>query len=375
MPGGREDALVRGLLTGIAAFRWLAWAWMAFVLVVSREDLEGGRPWLAVGLVGAALAVTAVDGVLVRTDPERLLVTGIIVAELAVGFALGAGDDWAFAGDHPQSLGSVWPLAGVLTAGVRWGGRGGVMAGAVVGVGRLFGELVEERTDRLSDLTTAATDLDLPTLLTSTSTLVLYALAGGAAGYAAVKLREAEREISMVQAREEVARTLHDGVLQTLAVVQRRAADPDLVRLAREQERELREYLFGTEPAGGELGPRLRHAAARFEDHFDARAQVIVADDLPKLADDRVDALAGAVSEALANAGKHGGAHSVTVYAEPGDNGGVFCSVKDDGRGFGPDVAEGVGLTRSIRGRVHDVGGRVEVDGNPGRGTEVRLWV
>ena len=367
--------LERGLLTGVAAFRWLAWAWMAFVLVVSREDLEGGRPWLAVGLVGAALAVTAVDGVLVRTDPERLLVTGIIVAELAVGFALGAGDDWAFAGDHPQSLGSVWPLAGVLTAGVRWGGRGGVMAGAVVGVGRLFGELVEERTDRLSDLTTAATDLDLPTLLTSTSTLVLYALAGGAAGYAAVKLREAEREISMVQAREEVARTLHDGVLQTLAVVQRRAADPDLVRLAREQERELREYLFGTEPAGGELGPRLRHAAARFEDHFDARAQVIVADDLPKLADDRVDALAGAVSEALANAGKHGGAHSVTVYAEPGDNGGVFCSVKDDGRGFGPDVAEGVGLSRSIRGRVHDVGGRVEVDGNPGRGTEVRLWV
>ena len=38
------------------------------------------------------------------------------------GFALGAGDDWAFAGDHPQSLGSVWPLAGVLTAGVAWGG-------------------------------------------------------------------------------------------------------------------------------------------------------------------------------------------------------------------------------------------------------------
>ena len=117
MPGGREDALVRGLLTGIAAFRWLAWAWMAIVLVVSRDELEGGRPWLAVALVGAALVVTAVDGVLVRTDPERLLVPAVIVAELAVGFALGAGDDWAFAGDHPQSLGSVWPLAGVMTAG------------------------------------------------------------------------------------------------------------------------------------------------------------------------------------------------------------------------------------------------------------------
>ena len=145
----------------------------------------------------------------------------------------------------------------------------------------------------------------------------------------------------MVQAREEVARTLHDGVLQTLAVVQRRATRSDLVRLARDQERELREYLFGAEPAGGELGPRLRQAAARFEDHFDARAQVIVADDLPKLADDRVDALAGAVSEALTNAGKHGGARTVTVYAEPDDDGGVFCSVKDDGRGFEPGGRRG----------------------------------
>ena len=186
---------------------------MAFVLLVSRDELDGGRPWLAVGLVGAALVVTAVDGVLVRTDPDRLLTTAVIVAELAVGFALGAGDDWAFAGDHPQSLGSVWPLAGVLTAGVKWGGRGGAIAGAVVGLGRLFGDLVEVRnTEPIGDLT-----------VTASSTFVLYALAGGVAGYAAVKLREAEREISMVQAREEVARTLHDGVLQTLAVVQRRA--------------------------------------------------------------------------------------------------------------------------------------------------------
>ena len=48
---------------------------------------------------------------------------------------------------------------------------------------------------------------------------------------------------------------------------------------------------------------------------------------------------------------------------------------EDDGAGFGPDTVEGVGLTSSIRGRVGDVGGRVEIDGNPERGTEVRLWV
>ena len=318
MPGGREDALVRGLLTGIAAFRWLAWAWMAIVLVVGRDELEGGRPWLAVALVAAPRWSSPWStGCFARTDPDRLLAPPLIVAELAVGFALGAGDDWAFAGAHPQSLGSVWPLAGVLTAGVRWGGRGGAIAGAVVGLGRLFGDLVETRN----------TELDRPDpVISAMSSFVLYALAGGVAGYVVVKLREAERQVSMVQAREEVARTLHDGVLQTLAVVQRRATDPDLARLARDQERELREYLFGVEPAGGELGPRLRQAAARFEDHFDGRAQVIVADDLPKLPDDRVEALAGAVSEALANAGKHGGARSVTVYAEPDDDGG--CSAR-----------------------------------------------
>lgn len=365
MPAAREDALVRGLVTGIAAFRWLAWSWMAIIVVVSREDLTapGGRPWLAVALVGAALAVTAGATVIARTEPERLLALPALALELAVGFALGAGDGWAYPGSHAQSLGSVWPLAGVLTAGVALAGRGGAVAGAVVGLGRLCGDLLQTRsTEPLRDLSVSAS-----------STFVLYALAGLAAGLATVKLREAERGISTAQAREEVARTLHDGVLQTLAVVQRRAEDPDLVRLARDQERDLREYLFGQAPVAGELGPRLRQAAARFEDRFGGQGRVVLADDLPVLAPAVVEALAGAVAEALTNAGKHGEASVATVYAEP-DGDLVFCSVKDDGSGF-DGAPEGVGLERSVRGRIAEVGGRVEVDGNPGRGTEVRLWV
>jgi signal transduction histidine kinase len=218
---------------------------------------------------------------------------------------------------------------------------------------------------------------------------VLYALSGVLAGYLFRLLVRAEREVSAARAREEVARTLHDGVLQTLALVERRAGDEALARLARDQERELREFLFGdgtaagaavgggAEAAGGaDLGPALRAAAARFERAFGGRVDVIVANDVPKLRAELVAAVAGAVGEALTNAGKHGAASMVTVYAEPDEPDGLFCSVKDDGAGYDTaDVPEGVGLSRSVRGRMSEFGGRAEVVSAPGFGTEVRLWV
>ena len=74
------------------------------------------------------------------------------------------------------------------------------------------------------------------------------------------------------------------------------------------------------------------------------------------------------------NAGKHGGAGHVVVYVEEDTDGGVFCSVKDDGAGFDPeDVTEGTGLARSIRARVEEAGGWAEVASRPGEGAEVRL--
>jgi signal transduction histidine kinase len=365
----REDALVRNLLTGVAVFRWLAWAWMVVLLAANRSELSQpeARPLVAVVLVGAALLVTAGDTVLLAVDPGRLLSLPVVAVEVVVACALQVGDELAYNGlDHPQNLASAWPVAAVMTAGIAFSWPGGVFAGVTIGlaqgVGEIAGPIPWSRGDSVSVM----------------SSVALLGLAGLVAGFVTGRLRDAEQRISLAQAREEVARTLHDGVLQTLAVVQRRTADPDIVRLAHEQERELREFLYGTEAAvggGGDLGTRLRQAAARFEDRYGGTARVVLAPDTPDLPPRTVEALAGAVGEALANAGKHGGAATVTVYAEPLD-GELFCSVKDDGHGFDPaSTAEGTGLRRSVRGRIGEAGGRVEVDSRPGRGAEVRCWV
>ena len=360
------------MLQGLAVFRWGAWLWMAAVLAVSRHDVE--RPWLAVGLVGLALAVTVLDTALIRRNSASLLEPAPLLFELAVGAALVLGDGWAYGNDHAfstsQSLGSVWPLAGILATGVAFGPLPAAGAGLAIGLARV-GAVVANGASIDSG----------GRVLSLVNTMVFYALGGFAAGYLMTLLRRAEREISAARAREEVARTLHDGVLQTLAVVERRATDPELARMARQQERDLREFLFGTggdraATGGGDLGAGLRAAAARFEHAFGGRVDVIVAEDVEALARPSCDALVGAAGEALMNAGKHGEASKVTIYVEPDAGGGTFCSIKDDGRGFDPATTpERVGLARSIRRRVEEAGGRVEVNSRPGDGTEVCLWL
>jgi signal transduction histidine kinase len=222
--------------------------------------------------------------------------------------------------------------------------------------------------------------------LSLVTTTVMLAMAGGVGGYVVDLLRrtearatKAERRVAQASAREEVARQLHDGVLQTLAVVERRTDDPQLARLAREQEQDLRSYLFDVpDPpvvGAGALGDALRHVARRCETTHGLRTDVLVPDDLPDVSSHVIAVLKGAVGEAMTNAAKHAEAARVVVYVEPLD-GGIFCSVRDDGTGF--DVAatpEGVGLSRSNRGRIEQAGGTVQLDSAPGRGTEVRLTV
>ncbi len=92
-----------------------------------------------------------------------------------------------------------------------------------------------------------------------------------------------------------------------------------------------------------------------------------------------VEELAAAVRQALDNVVEHAGASRVALFAEE-DGGTVAVTVRDDGRGFAYDeaafaAAGKIGLAKSIKGRVEQLGGRVRVTSRPGAGTEVELWV
>lgn len=360
---GRMETVVsplrRGVLGGLAVFRLAIWAWMAVVLWVSRSEL--GRPTAAWLICALTLVVSLALGAAARWRPRLALHPMVVAGEVAAGTGLLAADGWVYGGEHRVSLGSAWPLTGVMAAGVIAGPAGGIVAGVIVGLGRYGGTLLD--------------DLPSPGLLSLLSTAFLYALAGGAAGLVMRRLQEAQDEIAEARAREEVARTLHDGVLQTLAVVQRRSTDAELAELARSQERELREFLFGIDRGPDDLLSGLRQAAVRATERHGLAVEVTVVDDPGIVPGPVVQALVGAVGEALTNASKHGGAGRAVVFVDPTDQA-VEVSVDDDGAGFVvDDVDEGVGLGRSIRGRITDVGGRVEVTSTPGRGTEVRMTV
>ncbi|HYF47156.1 MAG TPA: hypothetical protein VD926_13155, partial [Acidimicrobiales bacterium] len=271
-----DPALDRGLQSGLLAFRWIAGAWMVAILLVDREAL--GRPVLAGVLVTAAVAVTVGYSVAQWRDPQRTIRLPEVLFEVGVGATLSVADGAVWDADHSQSLGSAWPLAGVLSTGIVAGALPGMAAGAVVGLARLAAQLIDSSVDWGED-----------ELVSAASTLVLFVLAGGITGYAATRLRKADRRLSLASAREEVAVDLHDGVLQTLAVVQRRSEDPELVRLARDQERELRDYLFGATDRRS-LEAALRDQARDFEQRHHVRASVVLGGELPALADDRTEA-------------------------------------------------------------------------------------
>ena len=186
--------------------------------------------------------------------------------------------------------------------------------------------------------------------------------------------RDAERTARIRQEeRADLAARVHDSVLQTLALVQREAADPRRVAtLARRQERELRAWLYpdpAAAPSG--LGAALDAAATEVEELHEVRVEVVRTGDVPL--DERVEALALAAREAMANAAKHSGADEVSAFVDVAADE-IAVYVRDRGAGFDPDaVPSGShGISESIRARMARAGGSAAISSGPD-GTEVEL--
>jgi signal transduction histidine kinase len=178
------------------------------------------------------------------------------------------------------------------------------------------------------------------------------------------------------QERAELAAHLHDSVLQTLTLVQKRADDPrEVAQLARRQERELRSWLFDPDrPAPSEsLAAALDGAAVEIEESHGVPVEVVAVGDAP--VDERGEALVAAAREAIVNAAKFASdAGEIDVYAEFGADGWqVF--VRDRGPGFDLEAVppDRRGVRESIIGRMERFGGRAEVRSSRDGGTEIEL--
>ena len=190
-----------------------------------------------------------------------------------------------------------------------------------------------------------------------------------------VRTLSAERaERIRSQERAELAAHLHDSVLQTLTLVQRRADDPQAVAgLARAQERELRAWLQGRRQADADAGltGALEAAAAEVEDTHGVKVEVVTVGDSPL--DERAEALVAAAREALVNAAKFARGAPISLYAEATDSR-IQVFVRDRGPGFDlEDVpADRHGVRESIMGRMERNGGAARVHADAS-GTEIEL--
>ena len=164
-------------------------------------------------------------------------------------------------------------------------------------------------------------------------------------------------------------------MLQTLALVQKRADDPAAVAaLARRQERELRAWLNNTRPAGhGDAGGCAGGARRRR-----SRATITCRSRSSPWATGRWTsarrALVAAAREALVNASKFAGPEPISLFLEV-EGARVEVFIRDRGPGFAVDdvPADRRGVRDSIVGRMERHGGRATVHSTPGVGTEVEL--
>ncbi|MDB1089901.1 DUF5931 domain-containing protein [Streptomyces sp. ACA25] len=367
------------LWRALTGFRILTLCYVLGLFVLSYGDY--GRPLVGVGYL-AVLTVWTVSTLRKVTSAEhctpRFLAGDLVLA--VVGILLSPVAD-----PHREvgpTLPSIWVAGAVLAFAVKAGWRWAAAASGVVGLANLV------ENNGLSRSTV--------------HNVVLVCVASVTIGYVVEVARASERALARAMSmeaatreRERLARDIHDGVLQVLAMVQRRGGAlggeaAELGRLAGEQETALRTLINGgrvpAQPLGGGAEPEeparldlraLLAARSRGRVSFAGPGGPVL---LPAPVARELDA---AVAAALDNVRRHagggdGGGPRAWILLEDEPDA-VLITVRDEGPGIpagrlAAAEAEGrMGVSLSIRGRLRELGGSAEWVSVPGQGTEVEL--
>jgi signal transduction histidine kinase len=360
------------LWRGVVVLRVITAAFAIVMIIVHHDGFA--RPDLGWTVLIAIVVWTVVTCLAYSYDVTRrahvividLLVTLTLMGSSALVLSPGQLTEVA---QRTPLLTTVWASGPVVAAAVHAGRGAGALVGLTVSVVTLWlrGSFT---TGRVRD-----------TILLVGAGFAL-GLAATAARRATEQLRRSARAEAATAERERLARSIHDSVVQVLARVRARGGQLDgeageLVRLAGEQEIALR-CLFSATPPGttGE-----QDLAGALQLLAGPRVEVSVPATAVSLPVAHVAELVALAREALANTARHGGpeAKSWILVEDLGDE--VVLTIRDDG----PGVEDGrlvdaesegrMGVSRSIRGRVADLGGTLTLGTGPGRGTEweVRL--
>jgi signal transduction histidine kinase len=276
---------------------------------------------------------------------------------------------------HASTVPSFWVMTSVLAWAVARGWQAGIGAALLM----------------------SAVDLSVRHGFTGTTwgNIFLLLLAAGVVGYSTGLVREAsearaeaERIAAALGERARLARAVHDGVLQVLALVQRRGNElggpvAELGRLAAEQEVALRALV----QRGAVDPPSPRRGSDAVSDLGAAlsllqspRVTVSAPAGPVLLAHPVVDELVAVVRACLENVDRHVGEDAPAWVLVEHVGGSVVVTVRDEGPGIPPGrldaaYAEGrLGIRESIRGRMEDLGGTAELV-STGQGTEWELTV
>lgn len=349
---------------------------VAFVLVIGAARLgTAAHPgWLVA--VMAVVVVWTAFALWSYADPRRRR-TWVLLADLAVTLALVLLGPWVLGPAHAGSSLSVvalWiasaPMA--LTLWRHW--LPGLLSAVLV-------SLVDVLAMQIEDVRNWGGKLG-------------FVLLTAGVGYLVTALRRSARERDAVTAtaaamseRARLARVVHDGVLQVLALVERDAPafGPRGLRMAtaaRTQEIELRRLLQETDLSAADVLDTTRTDLAAMLDRHSSPSVTIATPAERVLVDAGVAAeVDQAVAEALTNVDRHAGPGAQAWVLLEREDAEVVVSIRDNGVGgttaqLDEAFRRGrLGVRHSIRGRLADLGGVATVRTAPGRGLEWELRI